>query len=139
MQAGMQVHVQALAIPTALLLILHDIPSRPMRELSDDTLLRLASSRRFIGLKDGTGDITRLLRLRPLLPAGFRLLSGDDATALAFVANGGDGCMSIVSNVAPELCHAVFSNCRLARPQTARYLLDRLASLTAALTRESPP
>jgi 4-hydroxy-tetrahydrodipicolinate synthase len=84
-----------------------------MRELSDDTLLQLASSRQFIGLKDGSGDITRLLRLRPRLPAGFRLLSGDDATALPFVANGGDGYISIVSNVAPELCQTIFSNCRM--------------------------
>jgi 4-hydroxy-tetrahydrodipicolinate synthase len=65
-------------------------------------------------------------------------LSGDDATALPYVANGGDGCMSIVSNVAPELCQALFSNCRLARPQTARYLHDRLVPLTAALMKESP-
>jgi len=46
--------------------------------------------------------------------------------------------MSIVSNVAPELCQAVFSNCRLARPQTARHLLDRLVPLTAAMTKENP-
>jgi 4-hydroxy-tetrahydrodipicolinate synthase len=138
MQAGIQAHFRAIAISTALPIILHDVPSRTMRELSDDTLLRLASSRHFIGLKDATGDIARLLRLRQLLPAGFRLLSGDDATALPFIANGGDGCISIVSNVAPELCQAVFSNCRLARAQTARYLQNRLAPLTAALTKESP-
>jgi 4-hydroxy-tetrahydrodipicolinate synthase len=138
MQAGIQAHFRAIAISTALPIILHDVPSRTMRELSDDMLLRLASSRHFIGLKDATGDIPRLLRLRRLLPAGFRLLSGDDTTALPFIANGGDGCISIVSNVAPELCQAVFSNCRLARPQTARYLQDRLVPLTAALTKESP-
>jgi 4-hydroxy-tetrahydrodipicolinate synthase len=138
MQAGIHAHFRAIAISTALPIILHDVPSRTMRELSDDTLRRLADSRHFVGLKDGTGDIARLLRLRPLLPAGFRLLSGDDATALAFVANGGDGCISIVSNVAPGLCQAIFSNCRQGQPQTARYLQNRLASLTAALTRESP-
>ena len=82
MQAGIHAHFRAIAISTALPIILHDVPSRTMRELSDDTLLQLASSRQFIGLKDGSGDITRLLRLRPRLPAGFRLLSGDDATAL---------------------------------------------------------
>ena len=138
MQAGIQAHFRAIAISSALPIILHDVPSRTMRELSDDTLLRLASSRHFIGLRDATGDIARLLRLRRLLPAGFRLLSGDDSTALPFIANGGDGCISIVSNVAPELCQAVFSNCRLARPQTARYLQDRLVPLTTALTKESP-
>jgi 4-hydroxy-tetrahydrodipicolinate synthase len=138
MQAGIQAHFQAIAISTGLPIILHDIPSRTMRELSDDTLGRLADSRHFIGLRDGTGNIARLLRLRPRLPLGFRLLSGDDTTALAFVANGGDGCISVVSNVAPELCQAIFSNCRQGRLQTARYLQDRLASLTAALTKESP-
>jgi 4-hydroxy-tetrahydrodipicolinate synthase len=138
MQAGIQAHFQAIAISTALPIILHDIPSRTMRELSGDTLGRLADSRHFIGLRDGTGDIARLLRLRARLPMGFRLLSGDDATALAFVANGGDGCISVVSNVAPELCQAIFSNCRQGRLQTASYLQNRLAPLTAALTKESP-
>src|SRR6478752_5316074 len=97
-QAGIHAHFKAIAISSALPIILHDVPSRTMRELSDDTLLRLADSRPFIGLKDGTGDLTRLLRLQPRLPTGFRLLSGDDATALAFIANGGDGCISVVSN-----------------------------------------
>ena len=138
MQAGIHAHFRAIAISTALPIILHDVPSRTMRELSDDTLMRLADSRHFIGLKDGSGDITRLLRLRPRLPAGFRLLSGDDAMALPFIANGGDGCISFVSNVAPELCQTIFSNSRMGRPQTARYLQNRLAPLTAALTQESP-
>ena len=82
--------------------------------------------------------ITRPLRLRSLLPPGFRLLSGDDLTALAFIANGGDGCISLVSNVAPDLCQAIFSSCRQGRLQSARYLQSRLAPLTAALTKESP-
>lgn len=137
-QAGIEAHFRAIAISTALPIILHDVPSRTMRELSDDTLLLLANSRQFIGLRDATGDIARLCRLRRLLPTGFRLLSGDDATALPFIANGGDGCISIVSNVAPQLCQAVFSNCRLARPQTARYLHDRLLPLTACFANESP-
>jgi 4-hydroxy-tetrahydrodipicolinate synthase len=138
MQAGIYAHFQAVADSTALPIILHDIPSRTIRELSDDTLVRLAQSRQFIGLRDGTGDITRPLRLRSRLPSGFRLLSGDDATALAFIAVGGDGCISVVSNVAPELCRVIFSNCAQGRLQTARYLQNRLAPLTAALLKESP-
>jgi 4-hydroxy-tetrahydrodipicolinate synthase len=138
MQAGIDAHFQAIAGSTTLPVILHDIPSRTIRELADDTLTRLAGSKQFIGLRDGTGDITRLLRLRPRLPHGFRLLSGDDATAPAFIANGGDGCISTISNVAPELCLAIFSSCRQGRLQTARYLDDRLVPLTAALSKESP-
>ena len=138
MQAGIHAHFRAIAISTALPIILHDVPSRTMRELSDDTLLRLADSRYFIGLKDGTGDLMRLLRLRPRLSAGFRMLSGDDATAHPFIANGGDGCISVVSNIAPELCQSIFSNSRLGRPQAARYLQKRLVPLTTALAKESP-
>jgi 4-hydroxy-tetrahydrodipicolinate synthase len=138
MQAGIEAHFQAIAASTALPIILHDIPSRTIRELADDTLARLAQSSQFIGLRDGTGDITRPMRLRSRLAPGFRLLSGDDSTALAFIANGGDGCISLVSNVAPELCQAIFSNCRQGRLQTARYLQTRLAPLTTALGKESP-
>ena len=138
MQSGIHAHFQAIAGSTTLPIILHDIPARTIRELSDDTLARLAESKQFIGLQDGTGDITRPMRLRSLLPHGFRLMSGDDATALAFIANGGDGCISTISNVAPDLCRAIFSSCRQGRLQTARYLQNRLAPLTAALSRESP-
>jgi 4-hydroxy-tetrahydrodipicolinate synthase len=138
MQAGIHAHFQAIAGSTALPIILHDIPSRTIRELSDDTLVRLAESRQFIGLRDGTGDIVRPMRLRSLLPPGFRLLSGDDATALAFIANGGDGCISTISNVAPELCRVIFSSCRQGRLQSARYLQNRLAPLTALIAKESP-
>jgi 4-hydroxy-tetrahydrodipicolinate synthase len=138
MQAGIQAHFQAIAGSTALPVILHDIPSRTIRELSDDTLVRLAQSRQFVGLRDGSGDITRPMRLRSRLPLGFRLLSGDDTSALAFLADGGDGCISMISNVAPELCQAIFSSSRQGRLQSARYLQNRLAPLTAALSKESP-
>jgi 4-hydroxy-tetrahydrodipicolinate synthase len=138
MQAGITAHFHGIAEETALPIILHDIPSRTIRELSDDTLARLAESRQLIGLRDATGDLARPMRLRPLLPSGFRLLSGDDATALGFIANGGDGCLSMVSNVAPDLCRVIFSSCRQARLQSARYLQSRLAPLTASLATEGP-
>jgi 4-hydroxy-tetrahydrodipicolinate synthase len=138
MQAGIEAHFQAIADSTTLPVILHDVPSRTVRELSDDTLARLAESRRFIGVRDATGDLARPLRLRSLLPTGFRLLSGDDSTALAFLSLGGDGCISTISNVAPGLCQAIFSSCRQGRLQSARYLQHRLAPLTAALAKESP-
>jgi 4-hydroxy-tetrahydrodipicolinate synthase len=138
MQSGILAHFQAIAEAATLPIILHDIPSRTVRELSDDTLARLARSKRFIGLRDATGDITRPLRLRSQLAPRFRLLSGDDATALAFIANGGDGSISTISNVAPDLCQAIFSSCRQGRLQTARYLQSRLGPLTAALSKENP-
>src|ERR1700737_4281592 len=86
----------------------------------------------------GGEDIARPVRVQSLLPPGFRMLSGDDATALAFVANGGDGCISMISNVTPELCRVIFSSCRQGRLQSARHLQSRLAPLAASLTKESP-
>jgi 4-hydroxy-tetrahydrodipicolinate synthase len=138
MQAGIDAHFRAIAGSTTLPIILHDVPSRTIRELADPTLARLAQSRQFIGLRDGTGDVTRPPRLRSLLPSEFRLLSSDDPTALPFIANGGDGCVSMISNVAPDLCRVIFTSCRQGRLQSARYLQGRLAPLTACLTQESP-
>jgi 4-hydroxy-tetrahydrodipicolinate synthase len=138
MQAGIHAHFQTIAEATALPIILHDIPSRTMRELADDTLTRLAQSKRFIGLRDGSGDVARPARLRSRLPPGFRLLSGDDATALAFLAAGGEGCISMMSTIAPEVCRTIFLNCQHGRLQSARHLQSRLARLTAALGKESP-
>jgi 4-hydroxy-tetrahydrodipicolinate synthase len=138
MQSGIHAHFQAIAGSTRLPIILHDIPSRTIRELADDTLARLAESRQFVGLRDATGDMARPRRLQPLLPSGFRLLSGDDTTALGFLVNGGDGCISATSNVAPQLCQAMFGSCRQGRLQSARHLQNRLAPLTTALARDNP-
>jgi 4-hydroxy-tetrahydrodipicolinate synthase len=138
MQDGIYAHFRAIAGSTGLPIILHDIPSRTVRELANDTLARLAESKQFIGLRDGTCDLTRPMRLSSLLPSGFRLMSGDDATALAYFGSGGDGCISMISNVTPDLCRAIFSNCRQGRFQTARDLQRRIASLEACLSRDGP-
>src|SRR5262249_47961470 len=89
-QTGICAHFRAVADSTALPIILHDIPSRTMRELADGSLVRLAQSPQFIGLRDATGDIARVAGLKQRLPSEFHLLSGDDATAFAFMASGGD-------------------------------------------------
>lgn len=138
MQEGMLAHFRAIADSIGLPIILHDIPSRTLRPLADETLLRLVESRRFVGLRDGSGDITRPMRLNRLLPAGFRLLSGDDTTAFGFIADGGDGAISEVANIAPDLCRTIFSQVRQGRMQSARYLHKRLIPLAACLSRESP-
>ena len=78
------------------------------------------------------------MRLSRLLPAGFRLLSGDDTTAFGYIAGGGDGAISEVSNIAPDLCRTIFSQVRQGRLQSARYLHKRLIPLIACLAKESP-
>lgn len=138
MQSGITAHFRAIADSTRLPIILHDIPPRTNRELADDTLVRLAESRQFIGLRDGSGDASRPLRLSGLLPSHFRLLTGDDAIALAYMANGGDGCISTVSNVVPDVCRMIFSNWRQGLLQTARDLQRQIAPLEACLSANHP-
>jgi 4-hydroxy-tetrahydrodipicolinate synthase len=138
MQSGIYAHLQAVSLSTGLPVILHDIPLRTVRELADDTLARLCQSNRFAGLLDGTGDVTRPMRLNALVPPGFRVLSGDDATALAYIAAGGDGCISTISNVTPGACRAIFSSLRQGRLSSARHLERRLLTLQACLARQNP-
>ncbi len=138
MQAGIHAHFQAVSLSTGLPVILHDRPSRTMRELADETLARLCQSSRFAGLLDGSGDVTRPIRLSALVPPGFRLLSGDDAAALAYLAAGGDGCISTISNVTPDVCRAIFSSLRQGRLSSARHLERRLLTMEACLRREGP-
>src|SRR5262245_52198786 len=75
MQEGICAHFKAVADSTGLPVIIHDAPAHTLRPLSDESLVRLADDRRFIGLRDGSGDVSRPLRLSARLPAGFRLLS----------------------------------------------------------------
>src|SRR5262249_24375640 len=92
MPSGIAAHFRAVAAATTLPVILHDIPARTVRGLPDDIVVELAGSPLFAGLRDGSGDTTRLTRLRSRLPASFRLLTGDDTTSLAYLAAGGHGC-----------------------------------------------
>jgi 4-hydroxy-tetrahydrodipicolinate synthase len=107
-QDGLYAHFREIVGSVALPLILYDVPSRTARNLADETIARLAELPQVIGLKDATGDVSRPVCLRSLLGADFRLLSGDDATALGFCAQGGDGCISVIANVAPGLCRNMF-------------------------------
>jgi 4-hydroxy-tetrahydrodipicolinate synthase len=138
MQTGITAHFAAVADCTELPIILHDIPSRTVRGLADETLVRLAESPQFIGLKDASGDVTRPLRLKPLLRPEFRLLSGDDATALAFLLDGGDGWISLMAAIVPEQCHDLTTSCKHGRLRTALGIAERLAPLNAVLSGDTP-
>jgi 4-hydroxy-tetrahydrodipicolinate synthase len=107
-QGRLSAHFRAVAESSMLPMFLYDVPSRTACSLADETVPRLAELPQFIGLKDSTGDITRPARLRPLVGPDFRLLSGDDATALAFFTQGGNSCISVTSNLAPGLCRNCF-------------------------------
>jgi 4-hydroxy-tetrahydrodipicolinate synthase len=138
-QAGLHAHFSAIAGATGVPIGLYDVPSRTVCGLADETVARLAESGRFIGLKDATGDLSRVSRLRSLVGDEFRLLSGDDATAPAFIALGGDGCISVTSNVVPRLCQEMFVACAQGGVYAARRPARPIAKLTAALFLETNP
>jgi len=138
-QGGLYIHFREIATSAALPLFLYDVPSRTARGLADETIARLAEIPQVIGLKDATGDISRPARLRRLLGQDFRLLSGDDATALGFLVQGGDGCISVTSNVAPGICRDMFLAWKQGSAARAQRLTLALAKLTAVLFLESNP
>ena len=139
-QAGLYAHFCAIAQATSLPIILYDVPSRTVCRLEDETIVRLvAEMPQIIGLKDASADLTRPQRLRSRLGPGVRLMTGDDATALAFLALGGDGCISVTSNVAPGPCRDMYLSCKRGELGRAQHLDADLARLTAALLREASP
>jgi 4-hydroxy-tetrahydrodipicolinate synthase len=138
-QEGLYAHFCEIAASTAVPIILYDVPSRTACGLADATVARLAKVPQIIGLKDATGDVARPARLRPVVGADFRLLSGDDATVLGFLAHGGDGCISVTSNAAPALCRNMFLAWRHGETARAQRLALALAELTTVLFREPNP
>jgi 4-hydroxy-tetrahydrodipicolinate synthase len=138
-QSGLYAHFSQIAASTGLPIILYDVPTRTACSLADETVARLAELPQIAGLKDATGDPSRIARLRMLIGTGFRLFSGDDATALTFIAQGGDGCISVTANVAPGFCRDMFLTLRQGQITRAQRLSYPIAQLTAALFRETNP
>lgn len=133
---GIAAHFHAILGATTLPIILHDAPSRCVRALTDDIIIDLAASSRVIGLRDDTGDASRLARLRPPLPPGFRLLTGRDSTALSYLLAGGDGVVAAVANVAPQLCRGMYYATRKGCPRYATTISDMLMPLADLLAPE---
>ena len=109
-QEGMYQHFKAIAEAVDLPVILYNVPGRTVADMSNDTILRLASIKNIVGVKDATGNIGRGIDLLRLAPADFAVYSGDDPTAMALMLAGGKGNISVTANVAPramaELCKA---------------------------------
>lgn len=103
-QEGMFQHYKAVNDKTGLPIILYNVPSRTGVEISVENVVRLAALKRVAGIKDASIDLSRPLQMRTELGDDFVLLSGEDATVAAYLAQGGNGCISVTANVAPKLC-----------------------------------
>jgi 4-hydroxy-tetrahydrodipicolinate synthase len=138
-QAGLIAHFQAIHDAVGIPIILHDVPARIARPLAEATIERLAELPRIVGLKDATGDIERVGRLRWRLGDRLVLLSGDDATQAAHRLAGGDGCISVTANVTPALSAALHKTCDRGDAEAVARLAGILAPLHAALFLEADP
>ncbi|SLN56339.1 4-hydroxy-tetrahydrodipicolinate synthase [Pseudoruegeria aquimaris] len=135
-QEGLKAHFEAIHDACNLPIIIYNIPGRSIVDMTPETMGELARLPRIVGVKDATGDLSRVPQQRITCGPDFIQLSGEDATALGFNAHGGVGCISVTANVAPKLC-AEFQAATLSGDYTtALALLDRLMPLHIAIFTE---
>jgi 4-hydroxy-tetrahydrodipicolinate synthase len=139
-QEGLFQHFSAIARSTGLPIILYSVPGRTVVDLNVDTISRLREAHdNIVGVKDATANMERASMQRVLLGDDFILLSGEDMTALGFNAHGGNGCISVTSNVAPKLCSLFQNACQQGNYVEARALQERLVHLHKNLFIEPNP
>jgi 4-hydroxy-tetrahydrodipicolinate synthase len=138
-QEGLYQHFKAVNDAVRIPIIIYNIPGRSVIDMSVETMTRLFALPNITGVKDATTNMARVSQQRAAMGPDFNQLSGEDATALGFMAHGGQGCISVTSNVAPRLC-AEFQNACLAGDfAKALQLQDRLMPLHDALFLETNP
>jgi 4-hydroxy-tetrahydrodipicolinate synthase len=138
-QAGLAAHFLAIAQASPLPIVVYNVPSRTVADLSVETLAEVAKHPRVVGVKDATGNLARASAQRLACGADFCQLSGNDDMALGFNAMGGVGCISVTANVAPRLCSDFQKATREGRWDHALQLQDRLYPLHSALFSDASP
>lgn len=138
-QRGIVAHFEALDAQDGPPIIVYNIPSRAVVDITVETMARLASLRRVVGVKDSTGDIARPVREGLRIGEHFIRLSGDDPAAVAYNAAGGSGCISVTANVAPALCARLQRACAEGDFRAAGEIQRRLMPLHDALFLEPSP
>ena len=138
-QEGLYRHFRAIAEASDIPVILYNVPSRTVADLSNDTVLRLAAVPRIVGLKESTSSIERVTDLLMRKPEGFMVFSGNDDAALAYIMLGADGVISVTANVAPRLMHEMCAAAKAGEGERAIAINDRLLGLHRNLFLEANP
>ena len=138
-QAGLAAHYTTIADASPLPIVVYNVPSRTVADISVETLAQIAKHPRIVSIKDATGNLARVTAQRLSCGEDFIQLSGNDDMALGFNAMGGVGCISVTANVAPKLCSQFQAATREGRWDDALKLQDRLYPLHAALFSDSSP
>src|ERR1700732_5642246 len=138
-QEGLYQHFKAIDDAIGIPIIIYNIPARSVIDMSVDTMKRLFELKNIAGVKDATANVVRVSQQRQAMGGGFNQLSGEDATALGFMAHGGHGCISVTANVAPRLCAEFQGACLRGDYDAALKLQDKLIPLHQNLFVETNP
>ena len=138
-QAGLAAHFTAMADASPLPIVVYNVPSRTVADISVETLATISKHPKIVAVKDATGNLARVSDQRIKCGEDFCQLSGNDDLALGFNAMGGVGCISVTANVAPRLCSDFQKAMREGRWEDAVKLQDRLYPLHAALFTDASP
>jgi len=138
-QEGLYQHYKAINDAIGIPIIIYNIPGRSIVDMSVDTMARLYELPNIAGVKDATANMARISLQRAAMGEDFNQLSGEDVTALGYMAHGGHGCISVTSNVAPRLCSEFQSACLRGDYTAALALQDKLLPLHTNLFLESNP
>jgi 4-hydroxy-tetrahydrodipicolinate synthase len=138
-QEGLYRHYTAIAEAVDLPLFIYNIPGRSIVDMTPETMGRLARNPRIVGVKDATANLTRPLHTTMACGPDFIQLSGEDHTALAFLAVGGHGCISVTANIAPRLCSQMHAAWQTGHLHDAMAIQARLTPLHDAMFCESSP
>lgn len=141
-QEGLYQHFKAINDSVDIPIILYNIPGRSVIDMHDETTARLAKLPNVVGIKDATGDLSRVSSLRVALGNNkndFYQISGEDGTAIAFNSQGGVGCISVTSNIAPALVAKVQKLQKDGNYKEALELHDKLMPLHQAMFCDSSP
>lgn len=138
-QEGLYQHFKAINDAIGIPIIIYNIPGRSVIDMSVETMARLYELKNIVGVKDATANMARASLQRQAMGPDFIQLSGEDATALGFMAHGGHGCISVTANVAPRLCADMQAACMKGDFATALKIQDRLMPLHESLFIETNP
>lgn len=138
-QAGLAAHFEAIAETVQLPILLYNVPGRTGVDMANETVARLAAHPNVVGIKDATGDLGRISWMRANITGQFDLISGDDPSFLGYLAHGGQGVISVTSNVAPEAMVALYDAVMAGDLATARTWQDRLIGLHKGLFADASP
>lgn len=138
-QAGLLAHFRALSEGCELPIVVYNVPSRTVTDISVETLAEVVRLKGVVGIKDATGNLARVTAQRLACGKDFCQLSGNDDMALGFNAHGGVGCISVTANVAPRLCAELQAATLEGRWEEARTVADRLYLLSDAMFADASP